>query len=63
MSRASTLILFGILIILVPFSGLPISLRTALTVLFGLVVCGMGISFRARDVVRAQPEEPPKTAQ
>ena len=40
------LILLGILTILVPFSGLPVTVRTFLTVVFGIAVLGIGISAR-----------------
>ncbi len=49
MSRTSTLILLGVLILLVPFSGLPISFRSLLTLVFGAVVLGIGLSLRARE--------------
>ncbi|MGD0328592.1 MAG: hypothetical protein ABSB00_02695 [Minisyncoccia bacterium] len=47
MSRASSLILLGILVILAPFSGLPIALRSLLAVIFGACVLGLGLSMRA----------------
>ena len=46
MSRSSTLILLGVLIILAPFTGLPFSLRALLTVIFGACVLGIGLSMR-----------------
>ena len=49
MSRTSALILLGVLILLVPFSGLPISFRSLLTLVFGACVLGIGLSLRARD--------------
>ena len=48
MSRSSALILLGVLTILTPFSGLPITLRTLLTVIFGACVFGIGLSMRVR---------------
>ena len=48
MSRPSILILLGILVILTPFSGLPISIRSLLSVIFGACVLGIGLSLRAR---------------
>ena len=48
------LILFGILVILVPFSGLPISFRTLLSVIFGAAVAGIGLSLRT-DMARSTP--------
>ncbi len=50
MSRTSALILLGVLILLVPFSGLPVSFRSLLTLIFGACVLGIGLSLRARDV-------------
>jgi uncharacterized membrane protein YqgA involved in biofilm formation len=55
MSRTSTLILLGVLIILAPFSGLPISIRNLFTVIFGVCVLGIGLSMRAREVRNVQP--------
>lgn len=46
MSRPSILILLGVLTILAPFSGLPVSVRTLLTIIFGACVFGIGISMR-----------------
>jgi hypothetical protein len=46
MSRPSVLILLGILIVLTPFSGLPVGIRTPLLVVFGAYVLGIGISLR-----------------
>ena len=50
MSRSSSLILLGILTILTPFSGLPMTLRTLLAVIFGVCVLGIGLSMRANHV-------------
>ena len=58
MSRSSTLILLGVLVMLVPFSGLPITLRTILSVLFGAVVLGIGLLTR-QELVRAKRVEMP----
>ena len=55
MSRTSTLILIGILIILTPFSGLPIAIRTLLTVLFGACVSGIGLTLRTHEVRAVKP--------
>lgn len=55
MSRASTLILLGILTILTPFSGLPMAFRSLLAVIFGATVLGIGLSERAKEVREAQP--------
>ena len=46
MSRSSTLILFGVLVILTPFSGLPITFRSLLSVIFGACILGIGLSIR-----------------
>lgn len=54
MSRSSTLILLGLLIVLVPFSGLPIDMRTFLTVALGISVFGIGFALRTQEVRRAQ---------
>ena len=62
MSRASTLLLIGVLTLLVPFSGLPASIRALLTVLLGAAVLGVGLSLRVRDVRRAQGDTPPRDA-
>jgi len=60
MSRASTLILLGIFVILTPFSGLPMTIRSLLAVVFGAVIFGIGLSLRAQDVHKTSPEtEPP----
>jgi hypothetical protein len=48
MSRSSTLILLGVLIILVPFSGLPVTVRSLLSVILGACILGIGLSMRAR---------------
>jgi len=42
------LILIGVLTMLVPFSGLPVSFRTVFIVIFGACVLGVGLSLRAR---------------
>ena len=47
MSRPSILILLGILTILAPLSGLPMSIRSLLSVIFGACVLGIGLSMRA----------------
>ncbi|MHB8710660.1 MAG: hypothetical protein ACYC6X_03905 [Minisyncoccota bacterium] len=50
MSRTSTLILIGILVILVPFSAFPISFRTFLAVILGACVSGIGLATRAQEI-------------
>ncbi|MBU6214879.1 hypothetical protein KGM48_03515 [Patescibacteria group bacterium] len=49
MSRTSTLILLGVLVILIPFSGVPIQIRDLLTVVFGAVVSSIGLAIRAQE--------------
>jgi hypothetical protein len=49
MSRNSTLILLGILIVIVPFSGLPEAIRTFLAVILGACVAGIGFALRASE--------------
>lgn len=48
MSRSGVLILLGTLIILTPFSGIPIAARTVLILIFGAAVLGLGLSERIR---------------
>lgn len=50
MSSASVLMLMGILTALTPFSGLPISLRTILSVVFGGIIFALGFSSRIQLV-------------
>ncbi len=47
MTRPSILITLGVIIVLLPFSGLPISFRSFIMPLAGLAVIGVGISLRA----------------
>ena len=47
MSRESTLILLGSIVLLSPFAGLPISLLSWLLPVLGLITLGIGISLRA----------------
>ena len=58
MSRPSILILLGILTVLVPFSGLPIALRTLLSVILGAAVAGISLSLRT-DMARPAPPVTP----
>ncbi len=62
MSRTSTTIILGILIILTPFSGLPVAIRSLLLVVFGLGVLMVGFSMRKHEVSSAaapvMPNEP-----
>ncbi len=57
MSRASTLILLGVLVILAPFSGLPIAFRNLFAVIFGACVLGIGLAMRSREAQSIQ--QPP----
>lgn len=58
MSRTGTLILLGILIILAPFSGLPMAMRSLLAVVFGACVTAVGIAMRAHETSAQQSAEP-----
>jgi len=64
MSRASILIFLGVFVILTPFSGLPVAIRTLLTVIFGASVLGIGFALRVRDVrmKKASPVVEPPSA-
>ena len=57
MSRAGTIILFGILVMLTPFSGLPVAVRTFLTVVSGACIVGIGILIRSRDAKKMLPPQ------
>jgi len=48
MSRSSTFVLLGILIIITPFSGLPMAFRSFLAVIFGACILGIGLSMRTK---------------
>lgn len=68
MPRINTLIVFGLLIMLDPFSGLPIGFRTLLQVAFGAVVLSIALSLRAEETRKLHaaheappPVEPPST--
>ena len=54
MSRTGMLILLGVLTLLTPFSGLPASFRTFLTVAFGVCVLSIGLSLRSREVQKTE---------
>ncbi len=58
MSRASTIILIGALILVTPFSGFPSSLREMFTLVLGACVLGIGISLRTRETRPAAPPAP-----
>ncbi|MDB5244621.1 MAG: hypothetical protein JWN18_491 [Parcubacteria group bacterium] len=68
MSKTSMLILLGVLTILSPFSGLPMAMRSFLTVVFGACVAIVGLTLRAHqartsraavEAVLSQAEEEP----
>lgn len=61
MSRSSTLILLGLLIVITPFSGLPTALRTFLLVLFGALVVAIAFLIRSREVESARAAALPQT--
>lgn len=63
MSNASTLIVLGILGIILPFSGLPVAIRSFLTVVFGAWIIGIGFSLRKQSVKEVQPPPPPAPPQ
>jgi hypothetical protein len=58
MSRTSALILLGVIIILIPFSGLPIAIRSLVNVVCGIAVFGIGLSLRTREVAQETAELP-----
>ncbi len=59
MSRSNTLIFFSILIILIPFSGLPLYFRTLFTIIFALCVFCVGISLRKGRMHTSIDEQKP----
>ncbi len=62
MSRAGTLILLGILIILTPFVGIPLSVLAWVLPALGLMVLLTGVSLRRRVQSEERPAEPPAAA-
>ena len=67
MSRESMLILLGILVMLSPFLGLPLSLLAWLLPFLGFVTLGIGISLRTErkrstSPVASSHEVPPSLA-
>ncbi len=68
MTRPSILITLGIIIVLLPFSGLPIGLRSFILPILGLAVLVVGISLRAPralpplESAAAEPAPPPASA-
>ncbi|HQU07467.1 MAG: hypothetical protein B7X04_00495 [Parcubacteria group bacterium 21-54-25] len=57
MSSESTLILFGFLIIITPFLGLPFSWYSYILPILGLFVFGIGLSFRMRRYRARKPHD------
>ena len=62
MSRPSVVILFGILTILTPFSGLPSSFRAFLLVIFGAAVVIAGLMERLERVRAARTKMMPSVS-
>lgn len=66
MSRTGFLILVGVLTILTPLSGLPVAIRSELTVVLGVCVLAIGLSLRSQEAQahsvqqEAKLEEKPK---
>lgn len=61
MSRPGLLTLLGIIVLLMPFSGLPMSWRTCFLVVAGLTITVIGISLRAPRALpplESKPSEP-----
>ncbi len=59
MSRSSVLILVGILILFVPFSGTPSSWQTVLIVIFSIVVIGIGFLERTIHITHMKGTSSP----
>jgi hypothetical protein len=55
MSRTSALILLGIIVVLTPFSGLPIAFRSLINVVCGIAVLGIGLLLRTHEVHQTEP--------
>ena len=49
MSRAGTLILLGVLVIITPFSGFPMAFRSLLSFIFGACIVCIGLLMRTRS--------------
>lgn len=60
MSRSSVLILLGILVMLVPFSGLPSSFRTFLALALGAGILAIGLSMRMERVRASKAQHTPE---
>jgi hypothetical protein len=54
MSRGGTLILLGVLTMLAPFSGLPVHIRTFVSLGLGVCVLAIGFFMRMKE---ARPQE------
>jgi len=63
MSRTSTLIVLGILIIIVPYSGLPVAFRGLLEIAFGALVLSIGLWLRSKEAKRATLSSPEPMAE
>jgi hypothetical protein len=50
MSREMTLIVLGILVIVTPYTGFPSPVRTAVLVICGVVIAGIGFLIRAHTL-------------
>ncbi len=50
MSSESTLILFGLLVVITPYSGVPTFWYTYILPILGIVIIGIGFLFRSRRV-------------
>lgn len=61
MSRTSMLIVLGVVNILTPFSGLPVSIRTLIAIICGACIFGIGLSLRTHEThaIASPPNEPP----
>lgn len=55
MSRASVLILLGVLTIITPFSGFPSAIRSLIAAALGACVLGIGLMFRTREAQGVAP--------
>lgn len=59
MSRESTLLILGVVIILAPFLGLPYAWLMVIEPLLGLGVIALAILVRARRMTEEHPLPPP----
>ena len=50
MSSESTLILFGLLVVVTPYSGVPIFWYAYILPVLGIVIIGIGFLFRSRRI-------------